>query len=160
MGKGARVMGGLGQFMADARKRIRMPDGRAMSQEDLATATGLAPGTIGQIENGRTQRPERDTLEKIAAALGVSYNDLAVAAKMADPPTERDIEAEIRRLDSLPSIEAKMNALKVLSPTVFALVDSWALDLVRQAGQRRHEDNTPGRGSARRGRSEKPGDER
>jgi transcriptional regulator with XRE-family HTH domain len=62
----------LGTFVRDARLRLRMPNGRPMSQEALAAATGVSGATISHIESGKMRRPERDTLEALAAALGVS----------------------------------------------------------------------------------------
>lgn len=132
-------MSRLGEVMKNARARIIMDDGRPMSQEDLAEVAGMHPGTIGQLESGRSRRPERETLETIAAALHLTYNDLAIAAGMADPPTEHDIEAEIRRLDMLPTLDEKIEALKKLSPEVYDLVEAWAHDLVDQAAGRRRE---------------------
>jgi transcriptional regulator with XRE-family HTH domain len=146
-------IGGIGEFVQQARKRKRL------TQEQLADVTGLSVGYLGNLERGAVDRPKRPTLELLAAALDVSVNDLVVAAGMADPPTERDIEGEMRRIAALPTIEARMDALKLLSPVVFGLVEAWAIDLVRQAGQRRQEGNTPERPERRRGRSGLSADE-
>lgn len=44
---------------------------RGMSLGDLAAATGLHPSTISKIENGQ-RWPRKDTLERMAKALGYS----------------------------------------------------------------------------------------
>jgi transcriptional regulator with XRE-family HTH domain len=134
----------LGTFVRDARLRLRMPNGRPMSQEALAAATGVSGATISHIESGKMRRPERDTLEALAAALGVSYNDLAYAAGYADPPAERDVESEMRRIAALPTTEERMVELKRLSPEMYGLVQAWALELVRKAGTQPGEDTQPG----------------
>lgn len=149
-------MSELGTFVRDARLRLRMANGRPMSQEVLAERTGVSGATISHIESGKMRRPERDTLEALAAALGVTYNDLAIAAGYADPPSERDIEAEMRRLDALGSIEEKLEAVKRISPEIYDLVDAWAHDLVRQAGQQRRAGNIPAPASSTLDRQGKP----
>jgi transcriptional regulator with XRE-family HTH domain len=94
-----------------------------MSQEALAAATGVSGATISHIESGKMRRPERDTLEALAAALGVSYNDLAYAAGYADPPAERDVESEMRRIATLPTTEERMSELKRSLPLVYEYVE-------------------------------------
>ena len=47
-----------------------------MSQEALARAASLSLPTIVKIESGDTPNPTIDTIKKIAAALGVSIDDL------------------------------------------------------------------------------------
>ncbi|HET8628757.1 MAG TPA: helix-turn-helix transcriptional regulator [Thermomicrobiales bacterium] len=54
---------------------------RGWSQYDLAFRTGLSPGTIREIESGRVRRHKRRTLEKLAAALGLSLAELEAAAE-------------------------------------------------------------------------------
>lgn len=142
-------MSNLGIFVRDARLRIRMPNGRPMSQEVLAERTGVSGATISHIESGKMRRPERDTLEALAAALGVTYTDLAIAAGYADPPAERDVESEMRRIAALPTVEDRMDELKRSLPLVYEYVVAWGYDLVRQAGER----DTGGKRQARSGTS-------
>lgn len=49
---------------------------KKMSQEALARAADLSFPTIVKIESGETPNPSIDTVKKIAAALGVSIDDL------------------------------------------------------------------------------------
>jgi transcriptional regulator with XRE-family HTH domain len=126
----------LGTFVRDARLRLRMPNGRPMSQEALAAKTGVSGATISHIESGKMRRPERETLEALAEALGLAYNDLAYAAGYADPPAERDVESEMRRIATLPTTEERMSELKRNLPLIYEYVVAWGYDLVRQAGER------------------------
>ena len=49
---------------------------KKMSQEALARAADLSFPTIVKIESGETPNPSVDTARKIAAALGVSVDEL------------------------------------------------------------------------------------
>lgn len=49
---------------------------KEMSQEALARAADLSLPTIVKIESGETPNPSIDTVKKVAAALGVSIDDL------------------------------------------------------------------------------------
>ena len=49
---------------------------KKMSQEALARAADLSLPTIVKIESGETPNPSIDTVKKIAAALGVSVDEL------------------------------------------------------------------------------------
>lgn len=55
-------------------KKIRKHKG--MSAMDVANKSGVSNATISQIENGRRQTLQADTLEKVAGALGVTTDDL------------------------------------------------------------------------------------
>jgi transcriptional regulator with XRE-family HTH domain len=48
----------------------------AMTQEELAQLAGLSVRTIGNIERGRTCRPQRKPVEALGAALGLSETEL------------------------------------------------------------------------------------
>ena len=48
---------------------------RGMSQDALAEQSGLSQRTIQRIENGESH-PTGDTIQRIAAALGISPEDL------------------------------------------------------------------------------------
>lgn len=47
------------------------------SVRELARRAGVKPNTISDIENGKTTLPKRDTMKKLADALGISIEDLA-----------------------------------------------------------------------------------
>jgi transcriptional regulator with XRE-family HTH domain len=49
---------------------------KKLSQEKLARLADLAFPTIAKIESGETPNPTIDTVKKIAAALGVSVDEL------------------------------------------------------------------------------------
>ncbi|MFW2490998.1 helix-turn-helix domain-containing protein [Clostridium chromiireducens] len=55
-------------------KKIRTHKG--MSAVDLSNRSGVSNATISQIENGRRQTLQADTLNNIASALGVTTDDL------------------------------------------------------------------------------------
>lgn len=47
-----------------------------LTQQALATRTGLRPETISRIERGVVENPEGDTLAKLACGLGVKIDEL------------------------------------------------------------------------------------
>ncbi len=53
---------------------------RSLTQEDVAIAAGITPGTLSRIE-GAKANPTWTTVERIAAALSVSVTELAAAAE-------------------------------------------------------------------------------
>jgi transcriptional regulator with XRE-family HTH domain len=53
---------------------------RSLTQEDVAIAAGITPGTLSRIEGGKAN-PTWTTVERIAAALSVSVTELAAAAE-------------------------------------------------------------------------------
>jgi transcriptional regulator with XRE-family HTH domain len=54
----------------------RHREGRALSQEDLADASGVAARTISDLERGVALRPRPATVRLLAAGLGLSGPDL------------------------------------------------------------------------------------
>ena len=96
------VIGELGVLLQKELARL------GWSQGELARATGLMPSTISKIVRGIT-RPEVDTLQRIAKALGIDINKL-VEALNADILSER----ERNRLDAIPDeeIDAFLAALR------------------------------------------------
>ncbi len=68
----------LGANLREARSR------RGWSIADLASAAGLSKGFVSQVENDKTS-PSLDTLERVAAALGVPIIELLRPLE-ADPP--------------------------------------------------------------------------
>ena len=57
-------------------KLRRLRRGSAMTQEQLAKASGVSPSTIVAIERGERPNPHPGTLGKLAKALEVSPADL------------------------------------------------------------------------------------
>ncbi len=57
-------------------KLRRLRRGQAMTQEELAKASGVSPSTIVAIERGERASPHPATLGKLAKALGVTPFDL------------------------------------------------------------------------------------
>lgn len=60
----------IGESVKTARER------RGWNKSDLARQAELDPSTISRIESGQRPRPSGEVLEKIAAALGLSYQQL------------------------------------------------------------------------------------
>lgn len=70
------------QYIKDLREKKRY------SQRKLALLAGLSNTEIARIENGERKNPSPEVLEKLAAPLGVSYEELMAAAgylKKAEP---------------------------------------------------------------------------
>jgi transcriptional regulator with XRE-family HTH domain len=61
---------------------------RGVSQEQFAAAAGLSPAMMGKIERGEAM-PSFDSVEKIAAALGVPEAALFAAGTITVPTGER-----------------------------------------------------------------------
>lgn len=55
-------------------RKLRLQKG--ISQDRLSKAADMAVNTIAKIETGKEQNPTLQTLQKIAAALGVKLNSL------------------------------------------------------------------------------------
>ena len=54
---------------------------RKLSQEQLAGLSNLSCNTIGKVERGEAS-PTIDTLERIAAAFGMTFNELTNVTKI------------------------------------------------------------------------------
>jgi len=61
-------------IIGDNIRKLRLQ--KELSQEKLARLADIAFPTITKIESGETPNPTIDTVKKIAAALGVSIDDL------------------------------------------------------------------------------------
>ena len=66
---------GTGSAFGDLLRRHR--NSANITQEDLAGRTGLTPQAIGLLERGERRRPHRYTVDKLAAALELTGQDLA-----------------------------------------------------------------------------------
>lgn len=60
----------LGSFLKESRQNIKM------SQNELSALSGISEQQIILIETGKTQKPRKDTLEKLSKALQVDYGKL------------------------------------------------------------------------------------
>lgn len=61
--------------------RARLRDAReksGLSQRGLSLLVGAAPGTVGNIEDGRVESPSADMLAALAGALGTTVDFLAL----------------------------------------------------------------------------------
>lgn len=67
-------------------KKIRT--GKRLSQRDLAFRAGVDPAQICRIESGQTTNPQPQTLERIAAALGLADN-AALESSTAAPAEQK-----------------------------------------------------------------------
>lgn len=70
----------FGQLLRDCRRSGNV------SQRDLATKVGVDYTYISKVENDRLQPPSAETIEKIAAVLGIPSTDLLMYARKI--PTE------------------------------------------------------------------------
>lgn len=65
-------------------RRIRKS--KDMTVRDLAKASGVAPSTISNVENGQ-RKPQPHTLEALAGALETSVEELKKSMPVGSPPT-------------------------------------------------------------------------
>jgi len=80
--------------LGDEIKRIRGE--RGISQRTLARKAGLSNTTLAYIEAGETN-PRPDTLEKIAKALDISYEELLIKAGYLSPDSGEDKVPEVSK---------------------------------------------------------------
>lgn len=65
-------------------ERIKLArKGKNMSQKELAEKIGVSASMIGQYENG-LRNPKVDTIQRIACALGIDWNQLVTFRKLTD----------------------------------------------------------------------------
>ncbi|MEV6492249.1 helix-turn-helix transcriptional regulator, partial [Actinoplanes sp. NPDC051633] len=60
---------------------------RGLTQEELATRTGLSVRSIRDVESGRVSRPRISTVRLLADAFGLTGDDRAEFVAAADEPT-------------------------------------------------------------------------
>lgn len=83
----------LGQWV----RSIRSEQG--LSQRGLADRAGISRSYLCDIERGRGSQPSLETLDKLAAALGYSRNDVLRAGGLIDGgPADRQTDVERRLL--------------------------------------------------------------
>ncbi len=81
--------GQLGKYVREQRLAAKL------SLRDLEAATGLSRGALSQIEQGgRGANPE--TLQRIAEALGIDYEDLYAMSGISRPEKLPEIDAYLR----------------------------------------------------------------
>jgi predicted ATPase/DNA-binding XRE family transcriptional regulator len=74
-----------------------------LTQEDLAGRTSLTPQAIGLLERGERRRPHRHTVGQLAAALGLTGQDLARFEAAARSSSIRRATAQLSRRRDLPA---------------------------------------------------------
>ena len=74
---------GVGKVLKRLRKQQK---GEASSVRGLAALAGVSPSTVGYWENGQVRQGHRKTLDKFAAALGTTAEEILAlaAAEMGD----------------------------------------------------------------------------
>lgn len=95
-------MSELGKFIAEHRTS------KGLSRRKLAELADISHTEIHRLENGERKNPSPPILKSIAIALGVSYDDIMLAAGYIDDPTERPIiAAHIKGSEDLTESELK-----------------------------------------------------
>lgn len=84
---------------------------RGLSQTALAEASGLHPSYISRVESGRTRRPYRPNLERIADALSCRVEELYVEALYLPASLEDDACAPGDLAGALQEAEAALLSL-------------------------------------------------
>jgi transcriptional regulator with XRE-family HTH domain len=74
---------------------------QGLSQRELASRSGLSRSYVCDIERGRGVHPSVETLDKLAAALGLARVDLLKASGMIEPAMEERETDEERRMLSV-----------------------------------------------------------
>lgn len=74
---------------------------QSMSQRELADRSGLSRSYLCDIERGRGAQPSVQTLDKLAAALGVSRMELLRAAGIIEPSPGQERSDRERRFAAL-----------------------------------------------------------
>jgi transcriptional regulator with XRE-family HTH domain len=86
------IRAAIGRRIKELRKR------RALTQADVANATGMSTRTVSNIEGGRNGTPV-ETLYRISEKLGVELKDLFDGIGVRHRRSPRRIELETRLLD-------------------------------------------------------------
>lgn len=83
---------GIGELLARAAER------NGKSKADIARATKIDAGTIGDIFNGTVDNPEWKTVEKIVAAIGTLWGDLFEEMRLPLSDDDAVVAAEFREV--------------------------------------------------------------
>ena len=81
-------------------RRIRTKQG--MSQVALGERAGMDRSHIIKIETGRIMEPATETVQRLAAALGVAPSDLMPVADMLPPAPDVESDELVQLFDRLP----------------------------------------------------------
>lgn len=106
----------LGDRIRQARERIRMPNGRRMTQGELADAVSVKRNTVSRWENGEVQPKEPSQLLRLARVLRVSIDWLIegstqpLAAPAQSEVGERQAEEYPQRPGETPTSAAAVVA--------------------------------------------------
>lgn len=84
-------------------RRLRLQKKWSLAQ--LERESGVSDTTINQIENGINPNPRKETLEKLAAALGVSVQQLM---EDDDAPDPEEALRRCLRLSGIPEDEIEL----------------------------------------------------
>jgi transcriptional regulator with XRE-family HTH domain len=83
---------GIGELLARAAER------NGKTKADIARATKIDAGTIGDIFNGNVDNPEWQTIEKIVAAIGTLWGDLFEETRLPLSDDDAVVAAEFREV--------------------------------------------------------------
>lgn len=104
------------QVLAQRVRELR--ESQALTQADLARASGLAPSQIFKLERG-TQESKLPTIETIARALGVTVSELLAVGATANPLPDRAarLAERVRRLgdEAIGGLEHVVDAMEHLA---------------------------------------------
>lgn len=99
-------------------RRIReFREKQGMNQSELAEKSGLTPGAISQIENGKRANPTEDTLHKIAKALNTTYEMLTLTNREEDKVTVKKSPSYRKRSEG--SVTIKIDNMSCVIGTTF-----------------------------------------
>lgn len=105
---------------------------RGWNQERLASEAQIARPTLSRIESGRTATPDRDTVEKLADALGLNVDALFGSSSPPDEPVpEIALDIARERLPGAPRevLEAyvrKLSAWRRLNDELEEIRSRWS----------------------------------
>lgn len=104
----------VGAVLKAARERA------GMSQSDLARSAAISPNMVSRLEAGERLAPTFVTVAKLAAALGLSLDELAIAIGVAG-----------RQPDGDPKFVAELHALR----QTLSAADDQAAQLLRRVSK-------------------------
>jgi transcriptional regulator with XRE-family HTH domain len=110
----------LSQALRAARERAKL------TQSQLAERVGLAPSHIARLEGGDRLNPRFETIARIAAELGASLDEIAIAAGFAvpSPPAGANRSGAVRSAQALRDLAAALDEGRtVLKEAASALDD-------------------------------------
>jgi transcriptional regulator with XRE-family HTH domain len=92
---------------------LRLARERAnLTQSQLADRVGLAPSHIARLETGDRLNPRFETIARIAAELGASLDEIAIAAGFAVPvpPLEANRSQAVRSAQALRDLRVALES--------------------------------------------------